>query len=119
METENYDHVLEIRNLEPSDYADVRAIMAQAYRNMGGAWTREEFFTLLSLFPEGQICVEDKGRVVAAALTLVIDYANLERNHSYDDIVSAGSFDSHDPEGDYLYGIDMFVHEDYRNMRLG
>ncbi len=119
MKTENYDHVLEVRNLGRSDYEDVGAIMAQAYGNMGGAWTREEFSTLLSLFPEGQICVEDKGRVVGAALTLVIDYSALERDHSYDDIVRKGSFEGHDPEGDYLYGIDMFVHEDYRNMRLG
>lgn len=93
--------------------------MKQAYAHMGGAWSPAEFAKLLTLFPQGQICIEDKGRVVAAALTLVIDYASLERDHSYEDIVADGEFRKHDPEGDYLYGIDLFVHRDYRGMRLG
>ena len=119
MKKENYEHVLGIRNLAMSDYEDIAAIMAQAYKGMGGAWKRKEFATLLEIFPEGQICVEDKGKAVGAALTLIVDYSNLERNHSYEDIVCGGEFESHDPEGDYLYGIDMFVHKDYRKMRLG
>ena len=112
-------HKLEIRNLTEKDYNDVRTIMQKSYRNMGGAWTEKEFSTLLNLFPDGQLCIEDKGVVVAAALILIIDYQNLEKQHSYEDIVSKGSFDAHDPDGDYLYGIDLFVHEDYRGMRFG
>ena len=119
MEFEPSKHRLETRNLHVADHDDIKIIMKQAYSDMGGAWTLEEFSTLLSVFPEGQICIDDKGTVVAAALTLIIEYANLERNHSYEDIVSRGRFDKHDPEGDYLYGIDVFVHEDYRGMRLG
>lgn len=119
MEQNNFDHVLEIRNLGASDYDDVQEIMKLAYARMGGAWSPEEFATLLKIFPEGQICVEDKGRVVACALTLIIDYAGIEKNHSYEDIVSDGTFRSHDPDGDYLYGIDLFVHPDYQGMRLG
>lgn len=112
-------HKLQVRNLQPSDYGDISDIMEVSYAGMGGAWQAGEYATLLSLFPKGQICIEDRGRVVAAALTLIIDYANLERDHSYEDIVSNGSFESHDNEGDYLYGIDLFVHRDYRGMRLG
>ncbi|MCF8130014.1 MAG: bifunctional GNAT family N-acetyltransferase/carbon-nitrogen hydrolase family protein [Deltaproteobacteria bacterium] len=119
METADYDHVLEIRNLKIDDYANVKAIMDQAYEDMGGAWTPHEYKTILALFPEGQICIEDKGRVVACALALIIDYSNLEDDHSYEDIVSDGSFEGHDPDGDYLYGIDLFVDQKYRSMRLG
>jgi len=113
------DHKLEIRNLRPEDYPAVRDIMDRVYRGMGGAWTPEEYHRLLEIFPEGQICIADKGKVVAAALTLVIDYAKHGDRHSYDDIISSGEFTNHDPEGDYLYGIDLFVHPDYRGMRLG
>lgn len=112
-------HKLATRNLNASDYDDVSVIMREAYAGMGGPWLRAQYDTLLSIFPEGQICIEDKGRVVAAALTLIIDEASLDRNHSYDDIVCEGRFKGHDPEGDYLYGIDLFVHADYRGMRLG
>jgi len=119
LETESIGHKLEIRNLLLSDYKDIEEIMKQAYVHMGGAWTYEELSRLLALFPDGQICIEDKGKVVAAALTLLIDYNKLEANHSYEDIVSKGTFKGHDPKGDYLYGIDLFVHKDYRDMRLG
>lgn len=119
MEKHITEHKLEIRNLELDDHEDIQEIMRQAYRGMGGEWDFEELSTLLALFPEGQICIGDKGRVVAAALTLIIDYASLETQHTYEDIVSDGTFLKHDPEGDYLYGIDLFVHKDYRGMRLG
>jgi predicted amidohydrolase/GNAT superfamily N-acetyltransferase len=119
MEAENIHHKLEIRNLRLDDYEDINNIMQHAYAGMGGAWTLDQYTKLLFLFPEGQICIDDKGKVVAAALSLIIDYAGLERNHSYEDIVSQGNFDKHDPDGDYLYGIDVFVHRDYRGMRLG
>ena len=113
------NHKLETRNLRLSDYDDVADIMKQVYNGMGGPWLPDEFKTLLTIFPEGQICIEDKGKIVAAALTLIIEYAKLERDHSYEDIVSDGKFKSHDSEGDYLYGIDLFVDKEYRGMRLG
>ena len=119
MKNETDSHKLTLRNLGEADYEDIRQIMDSAYRDMGASWSPEEFTTLLNLFPEGQICIEDKGRVVAAALTLIIDYSGLELNHSYEDIVADGNFKSHDAGGDYLYGIDLFVHKDYRGMRLG
>lgn len=119
MQPENQNHKLEIRNLELSDYPDIKEIMDQAYAVMGGAWSKQDFRTLLSLFPQGQIGIEDRGKVVAAALTLIVDSTNLEVDHSYEDIVSDGKFKKHDPTGDYLYGIDLFVNKQYRGMRLG
>lgn len=119
IETDDSIHKLETRNLRMSDYEDVKAIMDSAYAGMGGSWNKNQYTTLMSICPQAQICIEDKGAVVAAALTLIIDYSNLEQNHSYEDVVSDGRFEGHDPDGDYLYGIDLFVHKDYRGMRLG
>ncbi len=119
MSTDTAEHKLTLRNLALADYGDIAAIMHQAYAGMGGAWTRDEITRLLELFPEGQICIEDKGRVVAAALTLRVDSSKVEDDHSYDDIVDEGRFSRNDAEGDYLYGIDVFVDKEYRGLRLG
>ncbi len=119
MDPDVVDHKLKVRNLALSDYDDIMAIMQQAYSGMGGAWTRDEISRLLDIFPDGQICIEDKGLVVGAALTLMVDYSKIEDHHSYEDIVDYGKFTKNDPDGDYLYGIDVFVHRDYRGMRLG
>lgn len=119
MNIESGDHKLKIRNINIADYPDIQDIMRQAYSSMGGAWTKEETLRLLTMFPDGQICIEDKGRVVGAALTLIVDYSHVEDYHSYEDIVAKGMFSKNDLEGDYLYGIDVFIHTEYRGLRLG
>ena len=112
-------HKLITRNLRLSDYEDVREIMNMVYPSSLGAWTRNQFASMIEHFPEGQICVEDKGKVISAALAMVVDYSKYGDNHTYLDIVGDGHMRNHDPGGDYLYGIDVFVHPDHRELRLG
>ncbi|MBN1332321.1 MAG: GNAT family N-acetyltransferase [Synergistales bacterium] len=117
--TEQDQYRLELRPLKRSDYEEVESIMEKIYGSMGGAWTREQFNSMIRRFPVGQICIEDKGKVVAVALSLVIDYGSYGDNHTYRQIVGDGMLKNHDPDGDYLYGIDVMVDPEYREMRLG
>ncbi len=52
--------------------------MDLVYAGMGGAWTPEEFAVLIDQFPEGQICIEDKGKVIAAALAIIVTAEEFE-----------------------------------------
>lgn len=113
------DVLLNLRHLRKEDYADVKAIMDDVYRTMGGAWTEEHFTAQLHRFPEGQICIEDHEKVVAAALSLIVDYKRFGDTHTYDQITDRGYITTHDPNGDVLYGMDIFVHPEYQGMRLG
>ncbi|MGB3850215.1 MAG: GNAT family N-acetyltransferase [Tunicatimonas sp.] len=112
-------HRLKLRTLQLSDYPDVEEIMKMVYADAGGAWTQREFQNQLSAFPEGQICIEVDGRAVGVALGLIVDYSRFGDRHTYDQITGGGKFNTHDYEGDVLYGTDLFVHPDYREMRLG
>lgn len=116
---ETEEHHLNLRNLDYQDYADVCEIMERVYAGMGGAWDLDEFRALLNRFPEGQIGVEDNGKIIAAAITLIVDYGRFGDHHSYRQITGNGTFSTHDPNGDVMYGVDVFVHPDYRDMRLG
>ena len=116
---ETEDYRLKLRNLRLDDYPDVKRIMDQVYSGMGGAWTRRQFAAMLNRFPEGQICVEDHGTVAGAALTLIVDYNRFGDKHTYDQITGDGYFTTHDPDGDVLYGVDVFVDPEYSGMRLG
>ena len=119
-ETNQSEHKIVLRGLTKSDYPDIKQIMDRVYKRMGGAWTSSEYETLIQKFPEGQICIEDNGHVVAAALTILVNAEELEnRRHTYDDVVSGGKMSGHDPEGNALYGVDVFVDPDYRGLRLG
>ena len=117
--TEQDEHHLRLRNMVLEDYDDVAQIMDQVYPDMDGAWSREQFAAQINRFPEGQICIEDNGRVVAGVITLIVDYNRFGDKHTYDEITGGGYLTTHDPNGDVLYGVDIFVHPDYRAMRLG
>jgi len=113
------EHRLKLRNTRLDDYADIQEIMELVYPNMGGSWTRREFASQVSRFPDGQICIEDNGKVVAAAISLIVDYSRYGDRHNYQQITGNGYLTTHDPSGDTLYGVDIFVHPDYRGLRLG
>ena len=112
-------HKLELRNLRISDYLDVKEIMDRVYPPALGAWNKDQFASMITRFPEGQLAMEDMGKVVGAALTMIVKFKKYGNNHTYKDIVGDGHLRNHDPDGDYLYGIDVFIHPDYREMRLG
>ncbi len=111
--------IIDVRTLKIEDYTDFAEAMSLAYEKIGGhPWTYDQIELLLKRFPEGQVCVTVNGKLVASALALVIDYEKFGDNHTYKQITGNGSFNTHDDEGDVLYGIDIFVHPDYRNLRL-
>lgn len=114
-----FPHHLVIRNLKLADYEGIREIMELVYKNAGGAWTKKEIRAQLRVFQEGQIIIEDNGKIVAAAFSLIVDYQKYGDKHTYEQITGGGTWETHDPEGDTLYGIDVFVHPDYQNLRLG
>ncbi|MBK0403739.1 GNAT family N-acetyltransferase [Adhaeribacter sp. BT258] len=113
------EHKLILRTLRLSDYKAIKEIMDMVYSNLGGSWTQKEFSALLKHFPEGQICIEDKGKVIAGALSVIVKYSDYGDKHTYEQIIGKGKFDTHNPDGDTLYGVDIFVHPEYRNLRLG
>ena len=112
-------HKLVLRTLRRSDFKAIKEIMDQVYSNMEGAWSADEFSALIRKFPEGQIGIEDNGRLVAAALAIIVDYDKYGDKHTYAKITGNGKFDTHDSDGDTLYGVDVFVDPEYRSLRLG
>lgn len=118
-QAEEGGHELTLRTLRPEDYDDCKEIMDRVFSRSGGAWYRQQFKALLSVFPEGQICIEDRGRVVAVALAIIVEYKQFGDNHTYSQITAKGRWTTHNPRGDTLYGVDVFVHPDSQNLRLG
>lgn len=112
-------HKLELRQLRAEDYPFVREISEKVYHNVGGSWRQEQFISMLTKFPEGQLCIEDKGRVIACALSLIVNYDNYTDLHTYEKITDSGFITNHEPHGDTLYGVDVFVDPDFRGLRLG
>ena len=117
--SEESEHLLELRHLTLGDYTDIKELMDVVYEHVGGAWPLKNYQAQISTFPDGQICIEDKGKVVAAAFAVIVDYEQFGDKHTYDEITGDAYLTTHDPNGDVLYGVDIFVSPEYRGMRLG
>jgi ribosomal protein S18 acetylase RimI-like enzyme len=52
-------------------------------------------------------------------MSVIITYEHYGDKHTYDQITGEGYLTTHDPHGDTLYGVDIFVHPEYRGLRLG
>ncbi|MCB1733603.1 MAG: hydrolase [Gammaproteobacteria bacterium] len=113
------EHKLVLRNTRLDDYNDIAALMDRIYPDWGGAWSREQFASQIARFPEGQICIEDKNHVIAASNALIVDLKRFGDQHTYEAITGDGFFTTHDPNADTLYGADIFVDPNYRDLRLG
>jgi ribosomal protein S18 acetylase RimI-like enzyme len=118
--TTEIEHKLKLRHLTLNDYDTIRNVSDRVYKSVATVpWPEETFRRLIETFPEGQVCIEDHGKPVAVAFSLVIDFSLFGDSHSYAQITADGKYTTHDPEGDYLYGIEVIVDPEYQGMRLG
>lgn len=110
---------IELRQLHVDDYQELRQSMIEAYENWQGAfWSEKHLERLLDLFPEGQLGILVDDKVVGSALSIIVDLGSFGEQHSYEQITGNYTFDTHDPDGDVLYGIEVFIHPEFRGMRL-
>jgi predicted N-acetyltransferase YhbS len=70
----------------------------------------------VELFPEGQFVALDNDKVIGATSSIRYHYNEGEHeHHTFFEIMGGGWFTTHEPNGEWLYGMDVSVHPDYRN----
>jgi predicted amidohydrolase/GNAT superfamily N-acetyltransferase len=111
---------IELHFLTLDDYQELKDMMVLAYNTMPNAyWKEYHIERLIEKFPEGQIVVKVNSVIAGCALSIIVDYQTLTDNHTYRQATRNYTFDSHDDDGDMLYGIDIFIKPEYRGLRLG
>lgn len=70
----------------------------------------------VEIFPEGQFVALDGGKVVGVTSTIRYHF-DLSKNehHTFFEIMGGGWFTTHEPNGEWLYGMDVSVHPDHRS----
>ncbi|MDI1317682.1 bifunctional GNAT family N-acetyltransferase/carbon-nitrogen hydrolase family protein [Flavobacterium sp.] len=113
-------NTIELRNLELEDYKELKSSMIQAYPEMENSyWNEVQIEKLLQIFPAGQLVIVANGKVVGSALSLILNEDLVDKNHNYKSITGNYTFSTHSSKGEILYGIDVFIHPNYRGLRLG
>ncbi|HSN48660.1 MAG TPA: GNAT family N-acetyltransferase, partial [Flavobacterium sp.] len=111
---------VELRNLQIEDYKELKKSMIKAYPELEDSyWKEQDIENLLELFSEGQLVIIADGKVVGAALSLIVDEVLVDKNPNYARITGNYTFSTHNSKGEILYGIDVFINPEYRGLRLG
>lgn len=111
---------IELTFLSLNDYQELKAAMIESYTNMPNSyWKEHHLKSLIERFPEGQVVIKVNNQIAGCALSIIVDYDKFDNHHSYKEITGDYSFNTHMPDGDMLYGIDVFVKPEFRGMRLG
>ncbi len=102
---------------------DIPAVI-ECHRAAYPDYDEESFYTeryyefQWAAFPEGQLLAEVDGKVVGYATALIVQLEDDAHTYTYDEITGGGTFATHDPSGDTLYGADIAVHQEYRGLGI-
>jgi predicted amidohydrolase/GNAT superfamily N-acetyltransferase len=111
---------IELAYITPNDYADIKETMILSYQTMPDSYWREaQIRKLIDIFPEGQVALKVNGQIAGCAFAIIIRSGRFDEKHTYREITGDYTFNTHDPDGDTLYGIDVFIRPEYRDLRLG
>jgi GNAT superfamily N-acetyltransferase len=73
----------------------------------------EHYLHHIKIFPEGQFVALHNHRVIGMT-TSIRYHLTLGEEHTFDEMLDGGFLNTHDPKGDWLYGMDIGTHPDYR-----
>ncbi|MEO6219544.1 MAG: bifunctional GNAT family N-acetyltransferase/carbon-nitrogen hydrolase family protein [Ginsengibacter sp.] len=111
---------IQILKLDTTHYKELLEVMKAAYINWtGNYWSEAVIEKLITKFPEGQFVIMADEKVVGCALSIIVKYDDYGDDHTYKQITGNYTFSSHNIKGDVLYGIEVFIHPDFRGLRLG
>ncbi|GAB7256433.1 carbon-nitrogen hydrolase family protein [uncultured Polaribacter sp.] len=111
---------IELHYLTLNDYKQLKEAMIEAYASMPDSyWKEDQIKALIDKFPEGQVVIKINGELAGCALSIILDYDSFDDQHTYKEITGAFTFNTHNKNGDVLYGIDVFIKSEYRGLRLG
>ena len=111
---------IELIYLTLNDYQEFKEAMIEAYANMPNSyWKEHHIDALTKKFPEGQVAIKVNNQFAGCALSIIVDESKFENRHTYKEITSNYTFDTHKPDGDILYGVDIFIRPKFRGLRLG
>ena len=110
---------VQIRNLQIEDYDQLAQSFTRVYSDGSDVfWTHKQIEKLIKIFPEGQIVTVVDEKIVGCALSIIVNYDDVKNDHTYAQVTGKETFNTHNPKGNILYGIEVFIHPQYRGLRL-
>ena len=110
-----------VRIVNLADISDIIELQKKAFPLMakdGVIWSEHHLESHIKIFPEGQLCPEINGKLVASSSSLVTSLTSEYQEHTWKYATDNGMFTNHTLEGDSLYGADIATHPDSRGLGI-
>lgn len=111
-----------IRNYQPADFDALIALQSRCFPPPFPEslwWNKHQLRSHLTHFPEGAICIEVNGEIVSSMTTLLVNHAAHGFSANWATVTDNGYIRTHNPNGDFLYVVDISVDPSYRGCGLG
>jgi GNAT superfamily N-acetyltransferase len=109
---------LVVRNAVLKDISDIASLVERVYPTMP-PYTAGMLRGQITRFSDGQFVVEYDGKIVGYAATFMIAESDAMKPHTWSQITGGGYASRHDPNGNWLYGMEVCVDPAYRRLRIG
>jgi predicted amidohydrolase/ribosomal protein S18 acetylase RimI-like enzyme len=105
-----------VRNARLADVPDIVAVAAKAYAGWSSRQLANErnYQLQISTFPEGQFVAVWEEKVVGYCSSLIVNLDDDSPWYAHGEITGYGTFSTHDPSGNTLYGADIAVDPDHQ-----
>jgi GNAT superfamily N-acetyltransferase len=110
-----------VRIVNLADISDIIELQKKAFPLMakdGVIWSEHHLESHIKIFPEGQLCAEINGKLVASSSSLVTSLTSEYQEHTWKYATDNGMFTNHTLEGDSLYGADIATNPDSRGLGI-
>jgi GNAT superfamily N-acetyltransferase len=101
-------------------YKELKELMRLCFSDIGDVYASEEELQLLSdLYPRGQIVCLVDDKIVGVNLSRIVPFSKYQKPHNQEMCIDQNVFLSETEQGNSVYGLDVFVHPDYQNLKIG
>lgn len=116
MPTSRKPPAIKVRVARPGDAAAMAAVARAAYATWPASTIANErnYALQIAAFPSGQMVAVSGDQVVGYATSLIVQLDDDSPWHNHAEITGFGTFRTHDPSGQTLYGADIAVHPDWQ-----
>ncbi len=110
---------LKIRQAKIGDIPEILEVEKETWGKRGAA-AKEMFESRIETFPEGTLIAEIDGKIVGVVATEIVNYNFKKNSYSWYEITDNGYIkNSHNSNGDTIYGVDLSVVPSYQGLKVG
>lgn len=113
-----------IRNTNLDDLPHIPDLMRRVYppplHGPEAVWSQDSLRRHLEIYPAGQLVAEDrKGRIIGTATAMRVPLGLALAPHTWASITGRGTLETHQPDGDVLYGVNIAVDPSCQGRGIG